>query len=166
MRSKTLPILAILEQMEDVVLVMEEEAFVIRLFDLDKAAHGEIDDGRCNISRVYLVVEQGSAFRGRNTGRRIIHGSDGHAGVGIAAFVPPQRKHHGERDQRQENRGVAADEPEEFSEPSRLFEDAFGNVNIDGEAAAHGQGIVGLELDDRSHLLSRLRRAQSSRRRR
>jgi hypothetical protein len=38
------------------------------------------------------------------------------------------------------------DEPEQFGEPSGLFKNAFGNVNVNRHAAAHGQWVVGFEL--------------------
>ena len=67
-------------------------------------------------------------------------------GSGSRPLYHHKKQHHGEGDKRQENCGIAADEPEKFGEASRLFENAFGDVNIDRHAATHRQGVVGFEL--------------------
>jgi hypothetical protein len=145
-RREAAPVLAFLQQVEDVVFVVEEETFVVGLFDFEETAHGKIDDGRCNIARMNAILEQGSGLGGGDIGRRLIHGRDGNAGIGVAAGEPPQTEHYDERDERKKNRRVTRDEPEEFCEAAGLVENSFWNVNIDGHPSAHGEGSCGFEL--------------------
>jgi len=145
-RGEAAPVLAFLQQVKNVVLVMEDEAFVVGLFDFEKTAHGKIDDGRCNVARMNAILEQSSGLGRGNAGWGLIHGRYGNAGVGIAAGEPPQTEHDDECDERKKNRGVASDEPEEFCEAAGLVENAFWDVNVDGHPSAHGEGICGFEL--------------------
>ena len=63
-RSKASPVLALLQEMKDVILIVEQKPLLVGLFDLDEAAHGKIDNGRCNVAGMDAIVEQGSGFGG------------------------------------------------------------------------------------------------------
>jgi hypothetical protein len=129
--------------MEDVVLVAPEQVRVLGLFDLEIALHGEIDDGGGDVAGLDGVGDERAALGGAHAGGRLIHGGDGHAGAGIASLVPPHGEHDDEREQRQKDDGVAAQEPRQAGEEAGRSEDALGDEDVDGEAAAHGQGVGG-----------------------
>ena len=63
-RSKASPVLALLQEMKDVILIVEQKPLLVGLFDLDEAADGKIDNGRCNVAGMDAIVEQGSGFGG------------------------------------------------------------------------------------------------------
>src|SRR5438046_5515986 len=97
--------------MKQVIFVGEEKYLLRRLFDLDISAHGQIDDGRCNIARMNAVVEQSARLSRRDSGRRLVHGSYGESRVRVASLVPPQGEHPAESDQREKHNGIAAEPP-------------------------------------------------------
>src|SRR4029077_3786085 len=69
------PLLARFQKVEQIILVVKDEEGVDFLFDLDVAAHGEIDDGAGNVAGVDGVVDQSSGFGGTNAfGRLILRG--------------------------------------------------------------------------------------------
>ena len=177
--ARSCPIRRGLEQVKDVVLVVEEQALLDRLFDLQIAAHGQIDDGGCDVARMDGVVDAALRFGGRDMplggsymGATDMPGSGSRPLYHHSANITPKVT------EGQEHDGIAAQEPAEVGERTGLLQNAFGNVDVDGHAAAHGQRICGFEMRRRAPLTLRRRwpsvravdageglRAQTSRRR-
>ena len=57
----------------------------------------------------------------------------------------PEAKHYSEGQQRKEDDGIAAQKPAQLCERGWRFEHSLRNVNVDGEAAAHGKRVGGFE---------------------
>src|ERR1700730_8507732 len=137
-RRKVPPVLTLLEQMQNIIFMIEYESLIHLLFDLYKAAHRQVHDGRSDVARMNRVVKQRARLGWRDPRRRLIHRRHRLAWIGIAPLGPPQREHNGQRDQRQKDDWISADEPYQFGQRTGLFENSFGNKNIDGHPTAHG----------------------------
>src|SRR5208283_3820563 len=110
------PLFAWLHQVEHVIFVVKNEEGVDFLFDLDVAAHGQIDDGAGDVAGVNGVVDQRSGFGGRQAFGRFVLRGDGNSGVGVASHEKPESKHHDQSQQRQKHNGVAVEEPVELGQ--------------------------------------------------
>src|SRR4029077_3638003 len=137
-RRKAPPVLTLLEQMQNIIFMIEYESLIHLLFDLYKAAHCQVHDRRSDVARMNRVVKQRARLGWRDPRRRLVHRRNRLAWIGIAPLVPPQREHTGQRDQRQENDWISTHEPYQFGQRTGLFENSFGNKNVDGHPTAHG----------------------------
>ena len=140
------PLLLRLQQVKDVVPLGEEQNLLGGFFDFDVTANRQIDHGRGDVTGMNGVIEQSPGLGWRNAGRRFVHRRHGHTGLGIATLVAPEDPHAGERDQREKQDRICCQKPEKSCERARLFQEAFGNVDINGQPAAHGERVIALEL--------------------
>src|ERR1700688_1219773 len=124
---------------------MKDQKGVDFFFDLNVAAHGEIDDGAGDVAGMDGVVDQSSGFGGTNAFGRLVLRSDGDAGIGIASHGIPEGKHHGQGQQRQKHDGIAAEKPSQLRDRGRRFEDSLRDINVNGNAAVHGKRVGGFE---------------------
>ena len=118
------------------------------LDDLEISLHRKIDECRCNVAGFNVVREQGPCLGRSQSLRRLIHRSNGNAGIGVASLPPPEPEHYGEGPHRQQCAGIAANEPDHVAgKPGGLLQNALGNVNVDGESAAGWKRIGALKGD-------------------
>src|SRR6202795_538310 len=124
---------------------MKYQKSVDFFFDLNVAAHGQIDDGAGNVAGMDGVVDQSSGFGGTNALGRLVLRGYGNTRIGIASHGIPEGKHHGQGQQREEHNGITAEKPSQPREGGRRFEHSLRDINVDSDAPAHGKWVSGFE---------------------
>ena len=136
MQSQGVPLRVRLEELKLVILAVEDQDLFAGLPNFQEAAHGQVHQGGADVRGEHLVLEQRAGFGGSESVGRGVHGGHGDARIGRAAPQEPDRKHDEQRPNRNEHAGIRAQEPESLGKAARCFEDAIGNVHVDGQTAA------------------------------
>ncbi len=131
--------------MKNVIFVMKDQSLVVDFFNLDETTHGQIYDRGSNIAGMDFILEQRARLGRRQSFRGLVHRRDRDSRIRIASPLPPGEIHYRERPKGKKNNRIASDEPDKTREAAGFFENAFGNIDVDGQAAAHGEWIDGLK---------------------
>src|SRR5712692_3869971 len=91
------------------------------------------------------VVDQSSSLGGAKAFGRLVLWGHGDAGIGVASDRIPEGKHYRQGQHGQKYNGIAAQKPAEPSERGRRLQHSLRDINVDGDAAAHGKRASGFE---------------------
>ncbi len=120
------------------------------LFDDEKSADGQVNDGCSDVSHIGGIVDERADFAWRELSWRLILRGD-RSETRVTALLPPQPEHESGDHQRQAERPIAAEKKECFRGGGGLFHRIFIEGDRDGQAFVIAKRDGGMDLDAVAH---------------